>query len=67
MSGGSDGFPILWPTSSAPRDRGAELRVQRINPVDLGPHRRFLEELSGRADPLTAPLAAADLETAVWR
>lgn len=46
------------------RDRGAELRVLRVNPVELGSHQRLLVELSGRADPLTAPLAAADLETA---
>lgn len=46
------------------RDRGAELRVLRVNPVELGPYQRLLVELSGRADPLTAPLAAADLETA---
>jgi len=46
------------------RDRGAELRVLRVNPVELGPHQRLLVELSGHADPLTAPFAAADLETA---
>lgn len=46
------------------RNHGAaDLRVLRVNPVDLGPHQRLLVHLSGRADPLTTPLAAAALET----
>lgn len=46
------------------RDRGAfDLRVLRVNPVELGPHQRLLVELSGTADPRDAPLAATALET----
>lgn len=47
------------------RDRGdVDVRVLRVNPVELGPHQRLLVELSGRADPLSAPLTAAGLENA---
>lgn len=46
-------------------DRGdVDVRVLRVNPVELGSHQRLLVELSGRADPHAAPLAAVGLETA---
>lgn len=33
-----------------------EVRVLRVNPADLGPHQRLLVELTGLADPSSAPL-----------